>query len=74
MLKNSCDGYWLASVTSGEGEVIVENSEGFFFLSQFPLVLILSLNSKGFFFYPVQAFASFMTFYLSRCSNHTVYL
>lgn len=53
MLKNSCDGYWLASVTSGEGEVIVENSEGFFFLSQFPLVLILSLNSKGFFFYPV---------------------
>lgn len=49
MLKNSCDGYWLASVTSGEGEVIVENSEGFFFLSQFPLVLILSLNCKGFF-------------------------
>lgn len=37
MLKNSCDGYWLASVASGEGEVIVENSEGFFFCLNFRL-------------------------------------
>ena len=50
MLKNSCDGYWLASVTSGEGEVIVENSEGFFFSVSISACVNFKFKQQGFFF------------------------